>query len=197
MLSRKFWWVPHYDVGVLASCSCGCFGATLVCLASCRLVDAPCSTILSWTLVFVERRVHATSLPTAGGVTDSHNGDMTYFQVLANTALDLLSQSLRRASFLRVLSAIVMVHTHMVHTHGPNHGLVSLQMGRVGCIGNHCHDKFIPLVVAMLFVGSCGRQVSDRDSHETFNASGQWWLLSLGSATTIAMATAPSYRSRK
>ena len=51
MLSRKFWWVPHYDVGVLASCSCGCFVATLVWLASCRLVDAPCSTILSWTLV--------------------------------------------------------------------------------------------------------------------------------------------------
>ena len=129
-------------------------------------------------LFFVERRVHATSLPTAGGVTDSHNADMTYFQALANTALDLLSPSLRRASFLRVLSAIVMVHTH-----GPNHGLVSLQMGRVGCIGNLCHDKFIPMVVvAMLFVGSCGRQVSDRESHETMNARSQWWLLSLRSA---------------
>ena len=58
-----------------------------------------------------ERRVHAASLSTAGGVTDSHNADMAYFQALANMALDLLSQSLRRASFLRVLSAILMVQT--------------------------------------------------------------------------------------
>ena len=52
---------------------------------------------------------------------------------------------------------------------------------------------FVPMVVvAMLFVGSCGRQVSDSYSHETFSARGQWWLLSLRSAWHICTQKAPT-----